>query len=144
MASLGGLLSLILEGRTPPNIHPLFIGAHLTALTKKSGGTHHIAGGCTLRRLAAKYACFHALESILALLSPHQLGFGVPGRADAAIHAARIYLSQIPNNKALLKVDFRNVFNSIRRDKMLEAVEAYIPQLLPFVHSAYSAPSILL
>lgn len=44
----------------------------------------------------------------------------------------------------LLKVDFRNAFNSLRRDKMLEAVEAYIPQLLPFVHSAYSAPSILL
>ena len=101
MASLGGLPSLILEGRTLPTIHQLFFGVHLTALTKKSGGIHPIAVGCTLRRLAGKYACLHALESILALLSPHQLGFGVPGGADAAIHAARIYLSQMPNNKAL-------------------------------------------
>ena len=50
----------------------------------------------------------------------------------------------MPNNKALLKVDFRNAVSSIRCDKMLEAVKAYIPELLPFVHSAYSAPSILL
>ena len=32
----------------------------------------------------------------------------------------------------------------IRHNKMLEAVEAYIPQLLLFVHLAYSAPSVLL
>ena len=50
----------------------------------------------------------------------------------------------MPNNKALLEVDFRNAFNSIRRNKMMETVEAYTPQLLPFVHLAYSAPSILL
>ena len=74
----------------------------------------------------------------------HQLGFCVPGGADAAVHGAHIYLSQMPNNKALLKVDFRNAFNSIRCYKMLEAAEAYIPQLFPFVHSAYSTSSILL
>ena len=112
------LLSLILEGRTPPTIHPLFFGANLTALTKKSGEICSIAVGCTLRRLVAKCACLHALESIPALLSPHPLGFCVPGGADAAVHGAHIYLSQMPNNKALLKVDFRNTFNSIRRDKM--------------------------
>ena len=144
LTSLGGLLSLIQEGRTPSHIHLLFFGANLTALTMKSSGICPIAVGCTLRRLAAKCTCLHALESTPALLYPHQLGFGIPGGADAAVNAARIYLSQMPNNKALLKVDFRNAFNSIRRDKMLEAVEACIPELLPFVHSAYSAPSILL
>ena len=44
----------------------------------------------------------------------------------------------------MIKVDFRNAFNSICRDMMLKAVENYIPDLLPFVHSAYSSPSILL
>ena len=44
----------------------------------------------------------------------------------------------------MLKVDFRNTFNSTRRDKMLKAVEQYVPDLLPFVFSAYSSPSILL
>ena len=58
--------------------------------------------------------------------------------------AVCMYLNHLPNEKAMLKVDFRNAFNSIRRDKMLKAVEQYVPDLLPFVFSAYSSPSILL
>jgi hypothetical protein len=63
---------------------------------------------------------------------------------EAAVHTSRVYLNHLPNEKAMLKVDFRNAFNSIRRDKMLKAVEQYVPDLLPFVFSAYSSPSILL
>ena len=44
----------------------------------------------------------------------------------------------------MLKVDFKNAFNSIRRDKMISTVKSHIPELLPYVHSAYSSPSILL
>ena len=74
----------------------------------------------------------------------YQFGFGVPGGAEAAIHAARIYLNHLPLQKALLKIDFKDAFNSIRRDKVLETVEVHIPELLPFVHSVYSAPSTLM
>ena len=144
LSSLVGLLSLILEGRTPQAIRPIIFGANLIALTKKDGGIRPIAIGCTLRRLASKCACIHAMESIPQFLSPYQLGFGVPGGADAAVHASRIFLNSLPSDKALLKVDFSNAFNTIRRDKILEATEAHIPALLPFVHSVYSSPSTLL
>ena len=63
---------------------------------------------------------------------------------EAAVHASRVYLNHLPNQKTMLQVDFRNAFNSIWRDKMLKAVEQYVPDLLPFVSSAYSSPSILL
>jgi hypothetical protein len=42
-----------------------------------------------------------------------------------------------------VKLDFRNAFNSIRRDKVLDAVREHVPELLPFVYSAYSSPSSL-
>ena len=42
------------------------------------------------------------------------------------------------------KVEFQSTFNSIRHDKMLCAVKMFIPNLLPYVHSAYSTDSILL
>ena len=134
-------VKLVLEGRTPPGIRPFFFGASLVALNKKGGGIRPIAIGSTLRRLASKCASFHALESIPDLLSPGQLGFGVPKGSEAAIHATRIFLNHLLPQQALVKIDFRNAFNSIRRDKMLEAVEEFIPALLPFVHSAYSRPS---
>ena len=140
LTSLVGLVTLILEGKVPSAIRPLFFGANLTALTK-DGGIRPIAVGCTLRRLASKCACLHALGVYPPTPAPHQLRFGVPGGREAAVHAARNYLSHSPSQKALLKVDFKNAFNSISRAKMLEATEAYIPDLLPFVHSI---PSILL
>ena len=43
----------------------------------------------------------------------------------------------------MVKLDFKNAFNSIRRDKMLEAVQKFTPELATFVHSAYSSPSSL-
>ena len=144
MSPLAGLLTLILEGRTPLVIHPTIFGANLIALTKKGGGIRPIAVDCTLRRLASKCACIHAMESLLQFLSPHQLGLGVPGGADVAVHATWIFLNTLPSDKALLKVNFSNAFNTIRRDKILEATEAHIPALLPFVHSVYSSPSTLL
>ena len=78
------------------------------------------------------------------LLVPHQLGFGTTGGIEAAVDAGRIYLKHLPLNHAMVKVDFRDAFNSIRRDRVLRAVEEYIPSLLPFAHSSYSSPSVLM
>ncbi len=99
--------------------------------------------GCTLRRLAAKVAGTKAAEELGDLLAPRQLGYGVRRGAEAAVHATRLYLSDISSDKAVLKLDFRNAFNSIRRDKVLEAVLEHAPGLYPFVHSAYTLPSSL-
>ena len=44
---------------------------------------------------------------------------------------------------ALVKLDFRNAFNSVRRDCMLNAVREYAPTIYPLVHSAYAAPTVL-
>ena len=83
------------------------------------------------------------MVEMATLLSPHQLGYGVSKGAEAAVHAARFYLRNIGSNKVLLKLDFTNAFNSIRRDKMLEAVQRLAPSIYPFVHSVYSSPSSL-
>jgi hypothetical protein len=72
------------------------------------------------------------------------LGFGVLGCADAAVHATRVYLNNLSSDKAIIKVDFENAFNSVRCDKMLCAVKKFIPDLLPYVYSAYSTESVLL
>ena len=63
--------------------------------------------------------------------------------AEAAVHAARLYLRDLDPSKAVLKLDFRNTFNSIRRDKMLGAVRENSPELYTFVFSAYSSPTSL-
>ena len=129
--------------QTHPTIRPFLFGATLVALDKKGGGVRPIAVGCTLRRLVAKIAGNKVMEEATDLLAPRQLGYGVSGGAEAAVHAARIYLGQLQDDHALVKLDFRNAFNSVHRDKMLEAVEGLVPSIYPFIHSVYSSPSSL-
>ncbi len=76
-----------------------------------------------------------------SILAPRQLGFGIKGGAEAAVHAARQYLDNLQANHAVVKLDFRNAFNSVYRDKMLGAIYALAPDIYPFVYSAYSTPS---
>ena len=139
--ALIGFITLVLEGRTPESIRPYLFGALLTALIKKDGGLRPIAVGSTLRRLVAKCACFQARDSMTELLPPHQLGFGVSQGAECAVHAARFFANNLGPHQALVKVDFRNAFNCVRRDKVMAAIEEFLPSLLPFLHSAYSSSS---
>ena len=79
--------------------------------------------------------------SCLALY--RQLGYGVKEGAEAAAHAARKFLQNLLDGSAMVKLDFRNAFNSIRRDRMLEAVRDLAPTIYQLVHSAYSSSSCL-
>ena len=76
-------------------------------------------------------------------LAPQQLGCGVPLGCEAAAHATRLYLRNMPPGHLLLKLDFKNAFNTLRRDKMLESVKEYAPELFTLVLSAYEQPSLL-
>ena len=141
--ALSSFIFHILEGNTPVAVQPFFFGATLIALRKKGGGIRPIAVGQTLRRLAAKCAGFRMVESMGASLAPQQLGYGVPLGGEAAAHAARRFLDSMSPGQLLLKLDFRNAFNSLRRDKMLTVVKDVAPDLFRFVSSAYERPSSL-
>ena len=142
ISALSRFVTVVLQGKIPMSICPFFFGASLMALTKREGGIRPIAVGCTLRRLAAKVAGFRVRDNMAALLAPCQLGYGVRGGAEAAVHAARLYMQDL-QHRCVLKLDFRNAFNTLRRDKMLQAVQNFTPDLLPFVHGSYSSPSSL-
>lgn len=143
VASLTEFTNLCLAGRVPLNVRPVFYGATLCALAKKGGGVRPIAVGSTLRRMVAKAACRSLRDIAVAKLAPSQLGFGVPLGAEAAAHAARCFLTNIQSNQALLKIDFSNAFNTLRRDEMLNTVHRDLPALYPFIDSCYSGQSFL-
>ena len=83
------------------------------------------------------------MQAMAELLRPKQLGYGIPRGAEAAVHATRIYLHNLQPQHLILKLDFRNAFNCLHRDKMLAAVREMVPELYPLIHSAYSSPSSL-
>jgi len=138
LTALASFSTLVLEGK-PPAIRPFLFGATLVALDKKGGGVRPTAIGCTLHRFVAKIAGAKVVNNVSNLLTPQQIS----GGAEAAVHAIRFQLNQLQPDHALIKLDFRNTFNSVHRDKMWRAVQDLAPSIYPFVHSVYSSPSSL-
>ena len=137
------LVNIMLAGKVPEFVRPLLFGGSLTALAKKGGGVRPIVVGCVWRRVVAKVVCARLSESCSALLGPRQLGFGIRGGCEGAVHAARRFIENMESDQVFVKIDFRNAFNSVRRDTMLEAVELMAPDVLPFVLAAYGSRSML-
>ena len=111
------------------NNNSIIFGGRLIALSKKDGGIRPISVGYTLRRLAAKCANNHAIAKRSKVLQPQQLGVGVSGRAEAAVHAARRLVSNLPSDHVIVKLDFSNAFNCIRRDLILDSIATNIPEI---------------
>jgi len=86
-------------------------------------------------------ACTHVKVASASLLAPRQLGFGVPGGVEAAVRAARRYLDNMQQGQLFLKIDFRNAFNTLCRDAILEVIAKHFPELLPYVRSTMNSPS---
>jgi len=141
--SLAEFANLVLAGRVPLLVRPSFFGATLLPFRKKDGGLRPIAVGLTLRRLISKLAASAVMTPCAQLLAPHQLGVGARGGAEALVHATRHYLYSKAEDKAFIKLDFKNAFNSVRRDRVWEAVSSSCPGLLAYVLAAYGAPSFL-
>jgi len=93
--------------------------------------------------LVAKASNRWAISKCSDILMPHQLGIGAKGGAEAIIHASKAFLDCISDSQALIKLDFCNAFNTLRRDCLLEAVVNTIPELLPYISSSYESSSTL-
>ena len=136
-------VSLLLSGISDQLINNIFYGGRLIALQKKSRAFWPIAIGYIQRRLAAKCANQHALIKLTDFLSPFQLGVGNQGGAEAAVHAIRRYATNLNDNKIIIKLDFTNAFNTLRRDRIFEPVASVLPELYNFTYSSYEGHPIL-
>ena len=89
LSAVTGFVNMVLDGGCPASVSPIFFGAKLVTLEKKSGGVRPIAIGYTLRRLVAKCANFYAQKKLADYFAPLQVGVGVSGGCEAAVHASR-------------------------------------------------------
>ena len=141
LRALEEFVNTVLAGQSPPDSHPFFFGAALVTFHNKCDHMRPIAIGCTLKRLAAKCAVMKVKQRMKSLLIPHQLGFGVKHGAEAIVHSARIFLDELQPSEIMIKVVYKDAFNSVFHTGVIAAVEEYAPELLPFVNSLLSIQS---
>ena len=144
VARLTDFVNLMLEGKCPDRIRRILFGGKLIALRKKDGGIRPIAIGCYWRRLTSKVANNRAMIALAEYFVPLQVGVGVSGGCEAALHAARRFLSGMAEGWVMVKLDFSNAFNSLHRRAILEAIASRAPDLYRYCHASYAAPSSLI
>ena len=109
-------MNMVLVGGVPLAIRSTSFGG---PLSKTDGGVYPIAVGMSLRCLVSKIVNRYAVDKCASLLLPKQLGVGVKGRCEAAVHSAQSYLNSMNPDKAMVKLDLSNAFNSFCRNNML-------------------------
>ena len=64
----------------------------------------------------------------------------VSGGAETAFHVARQFIGNLQPQDAVVKLDFSSAFNCVRRDRMLNVVEAIAFDRYPYIHSTPLLP----
>ena len=143
--ALTAFINLLIAGAVPTIVQPLLYGANLIALRKPGGGIRPIAVGNTVRRLAAKVISARLGQVIGEYLRPTQLGYGTNGGCEAAVHATRAFLGNSSPlfPRVVVKIDYKNAFNSIRRDVFLNIIRDRFPEMYSFVWQCYTTKSTL-
>jgi hypothetical protein len=143
LVQLTALVNRIVSNELPDYIRPVLLGANITALNKKNGGIRPIAVGETIRRVACKCVMRQVEPELSSLLVPLQLGCGARAGLDAAIHSTRDKLYSDVESGIFLKLDFRNAFNTIRRDHIADCLQTHVPSLMQLFTACYSEFSYL-
>ena len=115
--------NVLLAGMVPKAVSPFFYGARLHGAKKKDGTLRPIAVGEVLRRLASKCAMSVIKEKAVSLLSPLQLGVGVPGGCETVVHVVQALLNEKNDDLAVVQVDYVNAFNLADRATAFKEVQ---------------------
>ena len=117
----------------------------LVPLRKQTGSIRPIVIGEVWPRVFSRMAASKLSPRLVDTLLPLQWGIGSQGGPEVVAHAGHLFstlVSQAPG-KAMQLVDFTNAFNTIRRRPIFEALEKYLPCLLPWFRWMYGGSSML-
>ena len=97
-------------------------------------------------RIKLKISCFCMLkvsQHLPSSFQPHQMGVGTPSGVEVVVHACRNSINKAYSENMLLKIDFKNALNSMRRDVLLNKVQKLFSQIDSFVYRVYAGSSYL-
>ena len=140
------VVNILAAGLAPPFISPFLCAASLLAPKKKDGGLRPIAVGEVLRRLTSKCVSRAVQPEAISILSPLQVGVGIPVGCESIVHSVSSLLADpaiSPGRKSCLFVDFSNAFNSVDREAMFQEVRSRIPSISAWVEFSYGSQPFL-
>ncbi len=130
------------NGDIPATVRPFFFGAALTGLPKVPHGVRPIAAGEILRRIIAKAVLAQIMPKAKRLFGDLQLGVGRKCGIEHTVFSCRNCTEAHTNDPDFvgLKVDMKNAFNTLLRDKMLQSAKQF-PELAHWLAASYGSHS---
>ena len=151
LSALDQFVRTVLTAPLPPALTYILCAARLTPLRKPDpnggpDGTRPIAAGETLRRLTARFLMRQpAVVTDLKALQPFQCGVGMPNACPLLAMSLQQLVGDLHGSGqedwAVLQLDFRNAFNTVRRTAVLDGVMRRCPPAACWLASCYSTPS---
>ena len=131
--------NMILSGNIPLEVREWLGGGRLCALPKKDGGIRPICMGSVWRRLASKVICSMMQPKFSTFLAPNQLGVAVKSGSEVLIHQVDLLYRAGKNlkNFVILKIDWKNAFNSIDRQLFLDSIYEHFPEIYNYIAAMY-------
>ena len=139
--------NVMLKGQTSSHIRGYLTNVRLCLIPKSSDPrepTYRPIGvGETIFRLLGRTVLNKIGKEIGDKLAPHQLAVGIPGGVEIAASLAGL-LEAINDSQpagdtpfAMMSIDIKNAFNSIRRSYVLQGLRQHCPSLIPFFSIVY-------
>jgi hypothetical protein len=150
LSELNAFVNRSFRGHLPELVVPWFVGAPLTVLAKNGGSIGLLAVGEMLRRLTSALSVSIVKDRAAMYFGPQddpyvplQLGQGVRGGADIAVHQVRSVAEAHGGDAsfALRTFDFTNAFKEVSRQKILDIVQEKYPESYPYVKMCYAKTS---
>ncbi|GKB56081.1 putative reverse transcriptase domain-containing protein, partial [Tanacetum coccineum] len=143
VSSITQVVNLFLDGKCPKMLGEYIASAPLTPLVKPGGGIRPIAVGTVWRHLVSKVGAIMIGHSLDGYLNGLQFGVGVSGGGEVLLHAVNLLIEGHGDEVGLsmLLVDFKNAFNLVDREVMLQEVRLRCPTISRWVEFCYSNPA---
>jgi hypothetical protein len=125
LRGLAVIIQRICNGTLPATFKPLILACNLIGTPKRDGSTRPIAIGEAMYKMAAFMLMDSVKGEMTESLGNSQFAF-LPGGSETAA----LLLKALLEEGCGFACDLKNAFNSLRRDKMLEALYAE-PTLAP-------------
>nr|GEX70155.1 hypothetical protein [Tanacetum cinerariifolium] len=138
--SITQVVNLFLDGKYPNMLGEYIASVPLTPLVKSGGGIRPIAVGTIWRRLVSKVSDVMIVHSLDGYLDDLQFWVGVSGSGEAILHVVnRLFEGrEVDVGLSMLLVDFKNAFNLVDRQVMLQEVRLHCPAISHRVEFCYS------
>jgi hypothetical protein len=117
--ALAILIQDIMNGLVPSFVRTHLLCCKLIGIPKDDGGIRPIAMAEAIVKHALHYASSRTNDAIVDVLGHMQVGVGVPGGSERALHRVQCLLEAGSPNTVAVLVDFENAFNNTFRDVAL-------------------------